>query len=109
MVKVNNVKEKYDQIIQSFKNNNFEDIEGKNDFEKKNIFVNWKDIEKFGNFFENNGNNGNMENSKNLKNSENKNIGKKEIIKNISFDVEDRRNCRIYRTKWSTEKLLQLI
>ena len=66
-------------------NNNFEDIEGKNDFEKKNIFVNWKDIEKFGNFFENNGNNGNMENSKNLKNSENKNIGKKEIIKNFKI------------------------
>ena len=46
-------------------NNNFEDIEGKNGFEKKNIFVNWKDIEKFGNFFENNGN---MENSENIKN-----------------------------------------
>ena len=66
-------------------NNNFENIEGKNSFEKKNIFVNWKDIEKFGNFFENNGNNGNMENSKNLKNSENKNIGKKEIIKNFKI------------------------
>ena len=66
-------------------NNNFGDIEGKNGFEKKNIFVNWKDIEKFGNFFENNGNNGNMENSKNLKNSENKNIGKKEIIKNFKI------------------------
>ena len=66
-------------------NNNFEDIEGKNGFEKKNIFVNWKDIEKFENFFENNGNNGNMENSKNLKNSENKNIGKKEIIKNFKI------------------------
>ena len=66
-------------------NNNFEDIEGKNGFEKKNIFVNWKDIEKFGNFFENNGNNGNMENSKNLKNSENKNIGKKENIKNFKI------------------------
>ena len=63
-------------------NNNFEDIEGKNGFEKKNIFVNWKDIEKFGNFFENNGN---MENSKNLKNSENKNIGKKENIKNFKI------------------------
>ena len=61
-------------------NNNFEDIEGKNDLEKKNIFVNWKDIEKFGKFFENNGN---MENSKNLKNSENKNIGKKENSKNL--------------------------
>ena len=66
-------------------NNDFEDIEGKNGFEKKNIFVNWKNIEKFGNFFENNGNNGNMENSKNLKNSENKNIGKKEIIKNFKI------------------------
>ena len=66
-------------------NNNFEGIERKNGFEKKNIFVNWKDIEKFGNFFENNGNNGNMENSKNLKNSENKNIGKKEIIKNFKI------------------------
>lgn len=66
-------------------NNNFEGIKGKNSFEKKNIFVNWKDIEKFGNFFENNGNNGNMENSKNLKNSENKNIGKKEIIKNFKI------------------------
>ena len=63
-------------------NNNFEDIERKNGFEKKNIFVNWKDIEKFGRFFENNGN---MENSKNLKNSENKNIGKKEIIKNFKI------------------------
>lgn len=30
----------------------------------------------------------------------NKKYGKKEIIKNISFDVEDRRNCRVYRTKW---------
>ena len=66
-------------------NNNFEDIEGKNGFEKKNIFVNWKDIEKFGNFFENNENNGNMENLKNLKNSENKNIGKKENIKNFKI------------------------
>ena len=46
-------------------NNNFEDIEGKNNFEKKNIFVNWKDIEKFRKFFENNEN---MENSENIKN-----------------------------------------
>ena len=66
-------------------NNNFEDIEGKNGFEKKNIFVNWKDIEKFGNFFENNGNMENSKNLKNLKNSENKNIGKKEIIKNFKI------------------------
>ena len=49
-------------------NNNFEDIEGKNGFEKKNIFVNWKDIEKFGKFFENNGNMENSENSENIKN-----------------------------------------
>ena len=49
-------------------NNNFEDIEGKNDFEKKNIFVNWKDIEKFGSFSENNGNMENSENSENIKN-----------------------------------------
>lgn len=66
-------------------NNNFEDIEGKNGFEKKNIFVNWKDIEKFGNFFENNGNMENSKNSKNLKNSENKNISKKENIKNFKI------------------------
>ena len=36
-------------------------------------------------------------------NGVNKKYGKKEIIKNISFDVEDRRNCRIYRTKWCRE------
>ena len=65
--------------------NNFEDIEGKNGFEKKNIFVNWKDIEKFGNFFENNGNMENSKNLKNLKNSENKNISKKENIKNFKI------------------------
>ena len=67
-------------------NNNFEDIEGKNGFEKKNIFVNWKDIEKFGNFFENNGN---MENSKNLKNSENKNIGTLRLF-SIYGDYEEK-------------------
>ena len=66
-------------------NNNFEDIEGKNGFEKKNIFVNWKDIEKFGKFFENNGNMANSKNLKNLKNSENKNISKKENIKNFKI------------------------
>ena len=66
-------------------NNNFEDIERKNGFKKKNIFVNWKDIEKFGNFFENNGNMENSKNSKNLKNSENKNISKKENIKNFKI------------------------
>ena len=49
-------------------NNNFEDIEEKNDLEKKNIFVNWKDIEKFGSFSENNGNMENSENSENIKN-----------------------------------------
>lgn len=37
----------------------------------------------------------------------NKKYGKKQIINDISFDVEDRRNRRIYRTKWCTERQLQ--
>ena len=86
-------------------NNNFEDIEGKNDFEKKNIFVNWKDIEKFGNFFENNGNNGNMENSKNLKNSENKNIGKKEIIKNFKIQENFLKKIKIEKNGFLLKEL----
>ena len=49
-------------------NNNFENIE------KKNIFVNWKDIEKFGSFSKNNENMGNLEN-----------IEKKENIKNFKI------------------------
>ena len=86
-------------------NNNFEDIEGKNGFEKKNIFVNWKDIEKFGNFFENNGNNGNMENSKNLKNSENKNIGKKEIIKNFKIQENFLKKIKIEKNGFLLKEL----
>ena len=86
-------------------NNNFEDIEGKNDFEKKNIFVNWKDIEKFGNFFENNGNNGNMENSKNLKNSENKNIGKKENIKNFKIQENFFKKIKIEKNGFLLKEL----
>ena len=86
-------------------NNNFEDIEGKNSFEKKNIFVNWKDIEKFGNFFENNGNNGNMENSKNLKNSENKNIGKKEIIKNFKIQENFLKKIKIEKNGFLLKEL----
>jgi len=83
-------------------NNNFEDIEGKNSFEKKNIFVNWKDIEKFGNFFENNGN---MENSKNLKNSENKNIGKKEIIKNFKIQENFLKKIKIEKNGFLLKEL----
>ena len=86
-------------------NNNFENIEGKNGFEKKNIFVNWKDIEKFGNFFENNGNNGNMENSKNLKNSENKNIGKKEIIKNFKIQENFFKKIKIEKNGFLLKEL----
>ena len=86
-------------------NNNFEDIEVKNGFEKKNIFVNWKDIEKFGNFFENNGNNGNMENSKNLKNSENKNIGKKEIIKNFKIQENFLKKIKIEKNGFLLKEL----
>lgn len=83
-------------------NNNFEDIEGKNGFEKKNIFVNWKDIEKFGNFFENNEN---MENSKNLKNSENKNIGKKEIIKNFKIQENFLKKIKIEKNGFLLKEL----
>ena len=83
-------------------NNNFEDIEGKNGFEKKNIFVNWKDIEKFGRFFENNGN---MENSKNLKNSENKNIGKKEIIKNFKIQENFLKKIKIEKNGFLLKEL----
>ena len=37
-------------------NNKIENLGVENNFQKKNIFVNWKDIEKFENFDENNGN-----------------------------------------------------
>ncbi len=83
-------------------NNNFEGIKGKNGFEKKNIFVNWKDIEKFGRFFENNGN---MENSKNLKNSENKNIGKKEIIKNFKIQENFFKKIKIEKNGFLLKEL----
>ena len=86
-------------------NNNFEDIEGKNGFEKKNIFVNWKDIEKFGNFFENNGNNGNMENSKNIKNSENKNLGKKENITNFKIQENFLKKIKIEKNGFLLKEL----
>ena len=80
-------------------NNNFENIEGKNSFEKKNIFVNWKDIEKFGKFFENNGN---MENSKN---SENKNIGKKENIKNFKIQENFLKKIKIEKNGFLLKEL----
>ena len=89
-------------------NNNFEDIEGKNGFEKKNIFVNWKDIEKFGNFFENNGNmenSKNLKNLKNLKNSENKNIGKKEIIKNFKIQENFFKKIKIEKNGFLLKEL----
>ena len=37
-------------------NNKIENFNMENDFQKKNVFVNWKDIEKFGNFDKNNQN-----------------------------------------------------
>ena len=37
-------------------NNKIENFNVENDFQKKNIFVNWKDIEKFRNFDKNNEN-----------------------------------------------------
>ena len=42
-------------------NNKIENLGVENNFQKKNIFVNWKDIEKFENFDENNGNLENLE------------------------------------------------
>jgi len=42
-------------------NNKIENLSVENNFQKKNIFVNWKDIEKFENFDENNGNLENLE------------------------------------------------
>ena len=42
-------------------NNKIENFGTENKFQKKNIFVNWKDIEKFENFDENNGNLENLE------------------------------------------------
>ena len=42
-------------------NNKIENFNMENDFQKKNVFVNWKDIEKFGNFDKNNQNLENLE------------------------------------------------
>ena len=75
-------------------NNNFEDIEEKNDFEKKNIFVNWKDIEKFGNFSENNGNMGNLEN-----------IEKKENIKNFKIQENFLKKIKIEKNGFLLKEL----
>jgi len=86
-------------------NNNFEDIEGKNGFEKKNIFVNWKDIEKFGKFFENNGNMANSKNLKNLKNSENKNISKKENIKHFTIQENFFKKLKIAKNGFLLKEL----
>lgn len=47
-------------------NNKIENFGVENKFQKKNIFVNWKDIEKFENFDENNGNLENLEIQKNF-------------------------------------------
>jgi len=43
------------------KNNKIENFDAKNDFQKKDVFVNWKDIEKFRNFDKNNQNLENFE------------------------------------------------
>ena len=86
-------------------NNNFEDIEGKNGFEKKNIFVNWKDIEKFGKFFENNGNMANSKHLKNLKHSENKNISKKENIKNFKIQENFFKKIKIEKNGFLLKEL----
>ena len=42
-------------------NNKIQNLSVENNFQKKNIFVNWKDIEKFENFDDNNGNLENLE------------------------------------------------
>ena len=82
-------------------NNNFEDIEGKNNFEKKNIFVNWKDIEKFRKFFENNENMENSENIKNFKIQENfwekKKIEKNGfLLKELFLEKREKLNPIVY-------------
>ena len=47
-------------------NNKIENFNVKNDFQKKNIFVNWKDIEKSGNFAKKDENSENLENQENF-------------------------------------------
>ena len=93
-------------------NNNFEDIEGKNGFEKKNIFVNWKDIEKFGKFFENNEN---MENSKNFKIQENflKKIKIEKngfLLKELFLEKKEKLNPIVYKKNFfnKTKKINEL-
>ena len=48
------------------KNNKIENFNAENEFQKKNIFVNWKDIEKFGNFAKKDENSENLENQENF-------------------------------------------
>ena len=47
-------------------NNKIENFSMENDFQKKNIFVNWKDIEKSGNFAKKDENSENLENQENF-------------------------------------------
>ena len=47
-------------------NNKIENFNAENEFQKKNIFVNWKDIEKFGNFAKKDENSENLENQENF-------------------------------------------
>ena len=47
-------------------NNKIENFNVENEFQKKNIFVNWKDIEKSGNFAKNDENSENLENQENF-------------------------------------------
>ena len=69
-------------------NNNFENIE------KKNIFVNWKDIEKFGSFSKNNENMGNLEN-----------IEKKENIKNFKIQENFLKKIKIEKNGFLLKEL----
>lgn len=47
-------------------NNKIENFNAENEFQKKNVFVNWKDIEKFGNFAKKDENSENLENQENF-------------------------------------------
>ena len=47
-------------------NNKIENFNMENDFQKKNVFVNWKDIEKSGNFVKKDENSENLENQENF-------------------------------------------
>ncbi len=48
------------------KNNKIENFDAKNDFQKKDVFVNWKDIEKFGKFDKKDENTESLENQENF-------------------------------------------